>query len=103
MRYRNAVELNSVLLTITMVLSKQLSMETLAFTFVRAILIGLGVTLTFDLWRLFVKQAFKLAPSNSCLVGRWLAYYMLFAKAVRLRCADDRENTSCLMSMIYLV
>ena len=37
-----------------------------------AILIGLGATLTFDLWALFLKHAFKIAPSNICLVGRWL-------------------------------
>lgn len=38
------------------------------------ILIGLGATLTFDLWALFVKYAFKITPSNFCLVGRWLRY-----------------------------
>jgi hypothetical protein len=35
-------------------------------------LIGLGATLIFDLWSLFLKQAFKITPSNICLVGRWL-------------------------------
>ena len=35
---------------------------------------GLGATLTFDLWGLFLKQAFKITPSNICLVGRWLRY-----------------------------
>ena len=38
------------------------------------ILIGLGATLTFDLWALFLKYAFKITPSNFCLVGRWLRY-----------------------------
>lgn len=41
---------------------------------IRAIFIGLGATLTFDLWALFLKHAFKVAPSNICLVGRWLRY-----------------------------
>jgi hypothetical protein len=35
---------------------------------------GLGATLTFDLWALFLKRAFKITPSNICLVGRWLRY-----------------------------
>jgi hypothetical protein len=39
-----------------------------------AIIIGLGATLTLDLWSLFLKRAFKIAPSNMCLVGRWLQY-----------------------------
>jgi hypothetical protein len=39
-----------------------------------AVLIGLGATLTFDLWALLLKQAFKIAPANICLVGRWLRY-----------------------------
>ena len=39
-----------------------------------SILIGLGATLTFDLWGLFLTHAFKIVPSNICLVGRWLRY-----------------------------
>ena len=38
------------------------------------IFIGIGATLTFDLWALFLKYAFKIAPSNFCLVGRWIRY-----------------------------
>ena len=38
------------------------------------VLIGLGATLTFDLWGLFLKHAFQITPSNICLVGRWLRY-----------------------------
>jgi hypothetical protein len=37
-----------------------------------AIFIGLGATLTFDLWALFLKHAFKITPSSMCLVGRWI-------------------------------
>jgi hypothetical protein len=47
-------------------------MDNLVLSFVSAILIGLGATLTFDLWALFLKLTFKIAPSNICLVGRWL-------------------------------
>jgi hypothetical protein len=46
----------------------------LAHFFMSAILIGLGATLTFDLWALFLKHAFRVAPSNICLVGRWISY-----------------------------
>ncbi len=45
-----------------------------AFPFGKAIILGLGATLTFDLWALFLKQAFKITPSNICLIGRWLRY-----------------------------
>src|SRR5512147_2707793 len=38
------------------------------------VLIGIGATLTFDVWALFLKYAFKIAPSNFCLVGRWILY-----------------------------
>lgn len=37
-----------------------------------AIFIGLGATLTMDLWALFLKQVFKTTASNYCLIGRWL-------------------------------
>ena len=47
-------------------------MNDLTLTFVSAILMGLGATLTFDLWGLLLKYAFKIPPSNICLVGRWL-------------------------------
>ena len=49
-------------------------MDTLALSLSSAILMGLGATLTFDLWGLFLKQVFKITPSNICLVGRWLRY-----------------------------
>ena len=49
-------------------------MNTLALPLISGILIGLGATLTFDLWALFLKHAFKITPSNICLVGRWLRY-----------------------------
>ncbi|MBK9055299.1 MAG: DUF2938 domain-containing protein [Chloroflexi bacterium] len=47
-------------------------MNDFTFLFVCAILIGVGATLTFDLWGLFLKHAFKITPSNICFVGRWL-------------------------------
>jgi hypothetical protein len=47
-------------------------MNNMALTLVSGIFIGIGATLTFDLWALFLKNVFKIAPSNFCLVGRWL-------------------------------
>jgi len=46
----------------------------LALSLISTILIGLGATLTFDLWAVFLKHAFKITPSNICLIGRWLRY-----------------------------
>ena len=45
-----------------------------ALSLISVILIGLGATLTFDLWALFLKHAFQITPSNFCLVGRWILY-----------------------------
>lgn len=39
-----------------------------------AILVGLGATLFMDLWAVFVKRAFGIAPANYCLVGRWVCH-----------------------------
>jgi hypothetical protein len=47
-------------------------MNNLTLSLISAILIGLGATLTTDLWALFLKRAFKIAEPNYCLVGRWL-------------------------------
>lgn len=49
-------------------------MNNLTISSISAILMGLGATLTFDLWAHFLKYAFKIPPSNICLVGRWLRY-----------------------------
>jgi hypothetical protein len=49
-------------------------MNNLTLSIISAILIGLGATLTMDLWALFVKRVLKIVPSNFCLVGRWLRY-----------------------------
>ena len=49
-------------------------MNKLTLSLISAILIGLGATLTTDLWALFLKHAFKITAPNYCLVGRWLRY-----------------------------
>lgn len=40
--------------------------------FLSPIFMGIGATLIFDLWTSFLKYAFKMPPSNICMVGRWL-------------------------------
>jgi hypothetical protein len=49
-------------------------MNVLTLSLISTILMGLGATLTFDLWGLFLKRAFQIAPANICLVGRWPRY-----------------------------
>ena len=44
--------------------------------FLSLIFIGIGATLIFDLWGLFLKHTFKITPSNFCLVGRWIRYML---------------------------
>jgi hypothetical protein len=45
--------------------------NSLALSFISTVIIGLGATLTLDLWTLFLQYAFKATPSSICLVGRW--------------------------------
>lgn len=49
-------------------------MSNLLFPFVSTLVMGLGATLTFDLWVFFIKHALNIPASNICLVGRWLRY-----------------------------
>lgn len=49
-------------------------MNSLVLSFVSSIIIGLGATLTFDLWTLFLHYTFKMTPSNICMIGRWFLY-----------------------------
>ena len=51
-------------------------MENLAGNIISVVFLGLGATLTFDLWALFLKRAFNVPPSNMCLVGRWVLYIL---------------------------
>jgi hypothetical protein len=46
----------------------------LLLPFVSALVMGLGATLTFDLWVLVLRHALNIPASNICLVGRWLRY-----------------------------
>ena len=39
-----------------------------------AMAIGIGATLTMDLWNLFLKRAFNIPSLNYCLLGRWLSH-----------------------------
>jgi hypothetical protein len=46
----------------------------LAIYLISVVVLGLGAPFTFDVWGQLVKLAFKFAPSNICLVGRWILY-----------------------------
>jgi len=39
-----------------------------------AIAVGLGATLTMDLWNLFLKRTFSIPSLNYCLLGRWVSH-----------------------------
>lgn len=41
---------------------------------VGAIAIGIGATLSMDLWNLFLKRAFNIPSLNYCLLGRWIRH-----------------------------
>jgi len=47
-------------------------MSDIVAAIISAVIMGLGATLAFDLWGLLLQWAFGVAPSNICLVGRWL-------------------------------
>jgi hypothetical protein len=64
------------------------------------ILIGLGATLTFDLWGLFLKQAFKLAPSNLCQVGRWIRYMPAGTFSHANIAASPRKRAECAVGWV---
>ncbi|MEO8513443.1 MAG: DUF2938 domain-containing protein [Ignavibacteria bacterium] len=49
-------------------------MDNITLLLIKTTIIGLGATLTFDLWAQLLKFIFKIAPSNICMVGRWLLY-----------------------------
>jgi hypothetical protein len=49
-------------------------MTDMVFLWGRAVIIGLGATLAFDLWGQFLEKAFRIPPSNICLIGRWLRH-----------------------------
>jgi len=51
-------------------------MNSLALSLISTILIGLGATITTDLWALFLNRAFKIPAPNYCLVGRWLRHML---------------------------
>lgn len=42
---------------------------------IHAIIIGTGATIVLDIWAIFLKLAFDLAPSNYGLFGRWLGHF----------------------------
>jgi hypothetical protein len=49
-------------------------MNTITPLFLNIVFLGIGATLTFDVWILFLKYTFKINPSSMCSVGRWIRY-----------------------------
>lgn len=49
-------------------------MVNIAYILINTVIIGIGATITFDLWAQLLKLLFKIPPSNICVVGRWLLY-----------------------------
>ena len=80
-------------------------MHSLAYTISSALLMGLGATLTFDLWALLLKQAFKIAPSNICLVGRWIRYMPAGTFRHAHIASSPRKSGECIAGWIahYLI
>ena len=70
-------------------------MNNLALSITSAILMGLGATLTFDLWALFLKHAFQIAPSSLCLVGRWLRHMPEGTFVHQNIVSSPRKNAEC--------
>lgn len=49
-------------------------MDSIAPLIFKIVIIGIGATLTFDLWAQYMKHMFNIQPSNICILGRWLSY-----------------------------
>lgn len=68
--------------------------------FLSPVFMGIGATLTFDLWTLFLKYAFKVTPSNFCLLGRWILYLRegIFQHATIV--STPQKNRECTVGWI---
>ncbi len=80
-------------------------MNTLALIILSAVLMGIGATLTFDLWGLLLKQILKIPPSNICLVGRWIRYMPAGVFRHANIAASPRKNAECQVGWLahYLI
>ena len=75
-------------------------MNELTLFLMRAGLVGLGATLTFDMWGLFLKYAFRITPSNICLVGRWVRYMRAGVFQHANIAAAPRKPGECLIGWV---
>lgn len=75
-------------------------MNILALSLIGASLMGLGATLTFDIGSLFLKYVFKIAPSNICLVGRWLCYMPQGVFVHANIATTPRKTAECLVGWV---
>jgi hypothetical protein len=74
-------------------------MNNMVISLSSAILIGLGATITFDLWGLFLKYVFKIPPSNICLIGRWLRYMPVTFRHANI-VAAPQKSAECALGWI---
>lgn len=75
-------------------------MNTLALLLVTTMFIGLGATLTFDLWGLLLKRVFGIAPGNICLIGRWFRYMLEGTYTHDNLAAAPRKGAECVLGWV---
>lgn len=75
-------------------------MNNLTLLFISAVLMGLGATLTFDLWALLLQRILKITPSSICLVGRWLRYMPEGTFIHSNIAAASKKSAECLVGWI---
>lgn len=80
-------------------------MNSLTLTIISAVVMGIGATLTFDLWGLFLKYTFRIPPSNICLVGRWVRYMPAGIFRHANITASPQKRAECLVGWVshYLI
>jgi len=80
-------------------------MSNLPLSLISAILIGLGATLTTDLWSVFLKRVFKIAAPNYCQVGRWLRHMSEGTFRHSNITSAPQKNAECVVGWIahYLI
>ena len=67
---------------------------------VGATLVGLGATLTIDIWALFLRRAFNIPSLNYCLLGRWLLHMPDGAIVHKSIAAASQKRYECTVGWI---
>ena len=80
--------------------SKRACMSIEATDISGAILVGIGATLTMDLWNLFLKRVFGIPSLSYCLLGRWLRHMPEGTIRHRSIAAAPRKSLECTVGWI---